>query len=575
MNRASNKYSSILNLLLMFIAAFTVALTFYSCSKFYTYLPTSDTWIYTDFLAQAMQGHLDVATLFERHIGVHVIALPKLVYFFDMWLTGGSGALVTGVSLIAMSATTIIFVAVIFRNTAIDKQEKIFISLITTIFLMSACQAESLMNPANLQWSLLVFTATLSAWFFYRYTLKKSVLNLMGLFTGITLVSLTSASPLLIIIPLVLFVLRKKITKRVALIVMILLLATIGIVGIIFSEYIRFIPALLANWLKFTIDFLAPPIERLDSMWATVVTGMLLLAALFKLASTKLQFEEKETDFFSLLWLFSLFVIFATGVARAYSPTGFTFRFVNIGVLFNATLFPLLYLNMKSQRAQRIAAGTILFIYIGVLTYVNVTEVSTFGYGRNHWKLTQVAHALDINDPFVVSAMPGTIWEKQDFDYVQANKHKLQEVGAGIYGSKEYKNVGKPIKELGNLTDTSCKTTIIKMRRLLPDQAGYRLLGETLSDQGVVFSRAYFVDDKNMIRGFAIPMEPGKNILKNLWLNEQWGGFVNLDSSAEQQSLTLYAYSDSQICQGEKIELPDYLDLKRQDLRKKSEATEQ
>jgi hypothetical protein len=96
------------------------------------------------------------------------------------------------------------------------------------------------------------------------------------------------------------------------------------------------------------------------------------------------------------------------------------------------------------------------------------------------------------------------------------------------------------------------------MRRLLPDQAAYRLWGETQSDQGKVISRAYFVDEKNIIRGFAIPIEPGKNILTNLFINEQWAGFVNLDSSTEQQSLALYAYSDSEICQGEKIELPGY-----------------
>jgi len=108
-------------------------------------------------------------------------------------------------------------------------------------------------------------------------------------------------------------------------------------------------------------------------------------------------------------------------------------------------------------------------------------------------------------------------------------------------------------------TSTSCNTTIIKMRRLLPHQAGYRLLGETQSNQGEIFSHAYFVDEKNIIRCFAIHMEPGKNILKNLSLNEQWAGFVNLDLSTEQKSLTLYAYSDSKICQGEKIDLPEYI----------------
>ena len=103
----------------------------------------------------------------------------------------------------------------------------------------------------------------------------------------------------------------------------------------------------------------------------------------------------------------------------------------------------------------------------------------------------------------------------------------------------------------------------------MPEQAGYRLFGETLSDHGNVFSRAYFVDDKNIIRGFAIPMEPNKNILRGLFVNEQWAGFVNLDSSEEQKALMLYAYSNNEMCQGEKIYLPEY-----KDIRKKLESIE-
>ena len=119
------------------------------------------------------------------------------------------------------------------------------------------------------------------------------------------------------------------------------------------------------------------------------------------------------------------------------------------------------------------------------------------------------------------------------------------------------------------------------MRRLLPDQASYRLLGETKTAEGKSLSRAYFVDNSNVIRGFAVPMEPGKNLWMNLWADKQWGGFHNLESiylddvvltaSPAEKTLTLYAYNDSdkgrEICQGEEITLPDYKDLRKKSAR--------
>jgi hypothetical protein len=96
MSLDSSKIFRFVNPLLACLAVFNVALTLYVCTQFYAYLPTSDTWVYVDFLARAAQGHLDFGALLERHNGTHVIALPKLVYFFDVRLTQGSGTLTVG-----------------------------------------------------------------------------------------------------------------------------------------------------------------------------------------------------------------------------------------------------------------------------------------------------------------------------------------------------------------------------------------------------------------------------------------------------------------------------------------------
>jgi hypothetical protein len=203
--------------------------------------------------------------------------------------------------------------------------------------------------------------------------------------------------------------------------------------------------------------------------------------------------------------------------------------------------------------------------------------VATFGFGRNHIRLTQVAHALDINDAFVVATMPGTVWEKEDFEYIQANKYKLREAHTGIYGSDAYNQMGRSIDSLVKHRPVTCTSNIIKMRRLLPDQASWRLLGESKTAAGKTLVRAYFADNNNIIRGFAIPMEPDKNLLVNLSSQQQWGGFYNLETivlsdgnlpaHSGEKTLTLYAYSDSEICQGEKIELPDYKDLRKKSAR--------
>jgi len=574
-----DKLLTSINVLLALLAAFTIALTLYSCSKFYTFLPTSDTWTYTDFLAQAAQGHLDTQTLFVKHNDAHVIVLPKLAYFFDVWLLKGSGVLVMFVSLAAMLSTTAIFLRVIFCINAISKTEKTFLACLSIILLMSACQVESLLNPANLQWSLLVFSATLTAWFVSLAAQKKSPANIAGVIAGIILASLTSASPLLIVLPFALLALGKKWATRVSLALAVVAIASLVIGQLFFHQQFPFLFALVKNWLKFTVDFLAPPVERLDSLFASIVAGALVLCGLFALAYTPLRAEKKEAVFFGFLLWFSLGVILAAGIVRAYSPDAFTFRFVNLGLLFAAALLPLLLLQQALLQHRHRIVMSACVVYVMLLSYVNVTEASAFAYGRNHIRLTQVAHALDINDPFVVASMPGTVWEKSDFDFIQANKYKLKEAHIGIYASAQYQQLGKPIAALENRKPLACKTSIIKMRRLLPDQASWRLWGETKTEAGETLSHAWFVDNNNIIRGFAIPIEPTKNLLADLGSDKQWAGFLNLDTisldgttlaaGGDETSLTLYAYSDSdkKICQGEKIVLPEYKDLRKKSAR--------
>ena len=64
MPRATNKLYLLANPLLALLAIFNIAITLYACTRFYAYLPTSDTWVYVDFLARAAHDHLDIPALF-------------------------------------------------------------------------------------------------------------------------------------------------------------------------------------------------------------------------------------------------------------------------------------------------------------------------------------------------------------------------------------------------------------------------------------------------------------------------------------------------------------------------------
>jgi len=548
MNQGLNKAYGAINPLLGLLAVFNISLTLYCCTQFYAYLPTSDTWIYVDFLAQAAQGQLDSTTLFQKHNGVHVIALPKLVYFLDVWLTRGSGVLTVVISLLAQLASVLLFFSVIQKIEQLNKNEKIFLGITSTIFLLSACQVESLLNPANLQWSLLVFSAVFTAWCLFHYSIAKFAKWMAGIVLGVLLVGLTSASPFLMLIPLgVIFIPGiplKKITLTAFVLVMIAGAALY--------------PALLKNLLDFIVAFMAPPVERLHSLPVTFLTGVLFALALWKVLGVKPAEELRENIFFKLLFWFSLFLIVTTGIVRSYSPSAFTFRFVNIGLLFSLVLFCYLYLQLKTQRSSS-ALTACLLAYVFLLSYVNYKEASAFGYGRNHIRLNQVAYSLNIQDSFVVSALPGTLWEKPDYDFVQANKHKLKERDLGIYSDGAYQRVGTPISALveNNRLD-HCEVEVLKMRRLLPDQAAYKLTGTARSSNGHKLSWVYFVDGQDIIRGFAIPILSSRDLWESFQQGKQWSGFVNLDDASEQPTLQAYAYGDGVICEPQAIELPAF-----------------
>lgn len=156
---------------------------------------------------------------------------------------------------------------------------------------------------------------------------------------------------------------------------------------------------------------------------------------------------------------------------------------------------------------------------------------------------------------------------KQDYDFVQAHKQELRKNSVGIYSSEAYLQLGKPISDLHSApTQAACTTKVLKARRLLPDQAAYKLTGHTQTESGKTLSKVYFVDEAGVIRGFAIPIQSSRSLWQSLQQGDDWSGFVNLDTAADagnlqssiQTSIQIYAYDDENLCAPQRVELPAY-----------------
>ena len=554
MSSVSNRLLAVASPLLAVLALFNLWLTLYACSQFYLYLPSSDTWIYVDFLAKSAQGQLEIASLFERHNQTHLIALPKLVYFFDVWLTRGSGWLVVLASLSALVTSAAIFIAAVYRSEKLQRKEKRLFALFGVSVLVSASQVESLLNPANLQWSLMVAGAFITAWFVYRSDEEKKWPNKAGLLAGIFFLALTSASILFALIPLVLMNTGRRVAQQAAW--LILGLSVVAIAAVFFwqGENGLSISELYQRWLKFTIDFMVPPVERLHTGFISYFTLFLVLAALWYFSRLPADYLQGIARFFYFLLLFSLLVIASTGVVRSHSETAFTFRFVNVGLLFSLAALSMVYLLETSHRAIAIV---LMATYAVLLTFVSVREASAFGYGRNHYRLNQIAYGLEIKDPYVVVSMPGTIWQEQEYQFVSNNHYKLKEAGIGIYSDPHYQQVGRSIKAISAGAQLlPCETRVLKVRHLQTAQAAYKITGQSRSAEGERLTRVLFTDKEGIVRGLALPVMSSKQLLQDLWQGKQWAGFVNMEAASSQQEVLAYAYEGSRLCEATSIRLP-------------------
>lgn len=150
----------------LFFSLVSLGLTVYVLLVWRVSLPSFDIIDYHEFLSSAANGVLLRDDLWVRHNGAHLIFLPRLVFFVDMWMGRGSGVITTLVSCAAILGTVYIFCRAVFRLDVVDKNEKLFFCLLIFFVMTSDIVLESLLNPVDIQWSLLALGSVLLAYGF-------------------------------------------------------------------------------------------------------------------------------------------------------------------------------------------------------------------------------------------------------------------------------------------------------------------------------------------------------------------------------------------------------------------------
>ncbi|HQQ64062.1 MAG TPA: hypothetical protein PLF22_10885, partial [Pseudomonadales bacterium] len=354
------------------LSVLSIVLTSYGLVMWRIALPSFDLVDHHEFLAAAAKGQLDWHDLWARHNDVHLIVLPKIVFFLDMWLGRGSGLFSIAVSCTAIFLTVFLLCNVISRCCFLDKKSARFFCVLVFFTMSSDIFFESLLNPVDIQWSLLALGVVLLAsgldeWVNYG---KKSWLSVLS---GALIAGL-SAGPLAFILSALLlaFVMTGMhaglYRRRLAYIVLLVLAG--GMVWELFAWYahsdLLLLPMLMkpttapADWqviaekflhehpefyvtlfyksLAFVGDFAGVPAV---SAFSSTTVSVIFFVCWFLLLLYSSRQWEKSRFFFLYLLAFSFLIAVAAGLFRVGDLYGY--RHANIGFLLQLSSLVLIY----------------------------------------------------------------------------------------------------------------------------------------------------------------------------------------------------------------------------------------
>jgi hypothetical protein len=550
----------------------SLLLTLYVVAMWRVALPTYDVVDHHAFLAAAALGELDWAGLWERHNGVHLIVLPKLVFWLDVYWLAGQGWLVTAVSALAIAATLLLVLQQIQQFDGLTAHEQSLFALLASLMLGSVLLAESLVNPIDIQWSLLALGTALVArglmqpwrasWPWWLAGLAISWLSSgplpLMLLALLLVYGLTGrqhrqpnrwlSAPAVLPCLLVIFLLlagREWLALRQGWPLLLShlyrpLVAASDWAGM--EAYLREDPAMYGRWLGDAVSFvgrfvLVPAGHEWPWPW---LVGLPLLIWLLAVQRSVLHWHAGQR-FFVYLLLFPLLLALAAGWMRFF--TLYNYRHANMGLLLLLSSLLLVYGNAR-WRHKAAALALVLSAYGCQFAWAIIDEAGYWAWeGRNITRLLQIGDALGIRDP----AKFAPVWKDDPAnpEAVANSRRVFREQRVGVYGTREYATY------LGEIplpsVEVTCEYRLHALLQHAPDPRAFVVQAEARAADGSYLTQAVLQQDGHNV-GWAAAQMPS-DILWQQW-RQPWlfGGQLVLSQELTRDVLVI-AFDRYRRCQ--------------------------
>ncbi|MCB1616518.1 MAG: hypothetical protein KDI30_10930 [Pseudomonadales bacterium] len=579
-------------LFLLFLCVSSLTLTVFTTLQCYSYQPVGDTWSNPYLFEQYFSGKNIWPIVLELHNNAHLIAVPKLIYLLDAKISQGSGFIIATSSLLFMAVGILACVALLFRDKTLTKTEKVIFSLLATLMLGSILQAESLINPSNLQWSALVAGILCSAFFFSgRAENLKHLYSLGGALS--LLLALGSSLNLSVLFVAVLFVFvinRPNWLKRLLLGSMIFLVVFFiweTLNTAVFSVHEPFIIkvyrmlyeektagaadlAPMVSYLhslgflsqlmiagKFLLSlgwFLTPPLKYFlpDAFILFITIGILFL--LYRLLTSERQLTSTDKAMLFVV-LVCFFTACAASLFRLFVPDAYTLRFANIGLLFLFSFAFLVYKSLPQKMTVRSLYVLCFSGYLAISVWHAWQVANEWVKGQNHIRLSQIAYSLDVQQPGIVVENPYSAWVDDAFDFISRNKYHLKKWQLGIYSDEAYR-VYSDFSGLPQKT-TDCQIEVRQIKKFKRDRNAYQLVFSVEKNNNFKNPqslRAVFVNDQLKPLGYARPLNEAGVKQQILAPGQLIGGFLHIPPYSS-KTIRVFVFDTDYQCDAALLEM--------------------
>lgn len=557
------------------MALLSVLTTARSVMLSHAYLPTADLLVYADFLQASADGQFRWADIWERHNGIHRIVLPKLVFFLDMRLTSGSGWLVAAVSALLMLCMLIVILQVVFSKLPWSTHEKTAFGLLCTLLISSAAQMESLVSPINIQWSFLAFGIVLTASSLERMAEKHARIS-PGFCLGVA-VTVLSAGPFSTVLLSLLFMhlherksaiglgrwICRGLAGLLAIVVLLEWVNRVWLEGL--PLFVWFYRPLLdeAAW---TLLLQAAQTVSPTQIWAGWLSGLAVFLGQFLSVPLSVSMPAWVSPAWaalalgSVIWLFAdlrnavparRFLLYTLGftlclgvMAGLIRPlNGYTLRFANMGIVFAASAWLLVFHALHLRAGKRTFLVCALLMGAWVL-FSNLEAARHFTFSMNNTRLSQVAYAIGIRDDAAIVNMPGASWMATDASLTRQFAPVWKGRGLGVFASQDYQRY----EGSGHMPadEMACEHHMEVMHEHAPQGQTFFIRAQTRTREGRALTNVVFQDAEGHPIGYGIRWVP--RFLLAQWRGDwQWQAYLHRETGLP-DIVHAVAYDDTHRC---------------------------